>query len=159
VRLSSSLTVTDNVRLACRGSVRTLTDLLFRARTAEREVASLADQVLHDFQLVDVKGVIASELSFGRQKLLASACLVATQAPLLLLDEPFAGLSPSARELLSYGLGVAAKNATIIIVEHDLRTIEDVAGRLIVLARGQVVADDETGAVLRSAAVREALIG
>ena len=99
----------------------------------------------------DVGGKMPAELSGGMRKRVALARALALEPEILFLDEPTSGLDPiSARafdqlvRVLSEGLGL-----TVFIVTHDLDTLLSIIDRVIVLADGKVIANDEVDAVMK----------
>lgn len=99
----------------------------------------------------DVGAKMPAQLSGGMRKRVALARALALEPEILFLDEPTSGLDPiSARafdelvHILSDSLGL-----TVFIVTHDLDTLHSIIGRVIVLARGQVIADGSVDAVTK----------
>jgi len=88
-------------------------------------------------------------LSGGQQQRLVLAAAIATSPPVLVLDEPTAGLDPRARaavfDLLA---GLAADGTTVLVVDHDVELLAEAADRLLVLHDGRLVADGPPAAVL-----------
>lgn len=112
-----------------------------------------ADTLLAEFFLADVAGQVASEISYGQQKLLTLACCVANGADLLLLDEPVAGISPEYRERMAGRLAsLRAAGKTILLIEHQPDFLERVGGRFLFLEAGRLHHFD-TLAELRAAPV------
>ncbi len=91
------------------------------------------------------------QLSGGQQKRLAIASILAMQPPILLLDEPMAGLDPAGRREVAALLNDLKQNtgATVVVLEKDAEFAARWAERVVVLAEGQVALDGEPGAVFR----------
>ena len=84
-------------------------------------------------------------LSFGQQKLLAIARLLATEAELLLLDEPTAGLGQTAlQEMVDLVHKLKAAGKTLLVVEHNTRVVEKIADEVLFLHQGQLIARGRT---------------
>jgi branched-chain amino acid transport system ATP-binding protein len=84
-------------------------------------------------------------LSFGQQKLLAIARLLATEAELLLLDEPTAGLGQTAlQEMVDLVHKLKEAGKTLLVVEHNTRVVEKIADEVLFLHQGQLIARGRT---------------
>jgi branched-chain amino acid transport system ATP-binding protein len=104
--------------------------------------------------------VPAERLGLLQRKRLELARALATQPTLLLLDEVAGGLTdPEVAQLVEIVRGVNAEGTTVIWIEHVVRALTAVVGRLICLAGGRFVGDGEPGAVLADPAVREVFLG
>jgi len=101
-----------------------------------------------------------SRLSTGERQLLQLARAVATGAPVLLFDEPAAGMTAAERAVLRDVLRLLAdRGAAVAIVEHDLRLVAAVADRITVLDAGRVLASGAAATVRAEPRVRRALLG
>jgi len=88
-------------------------------------------------------------LSGGEKRKVALAGVLALEPKVLLLDEPTAGLDPAAREnFLNLLKGLNSQGITVIAITHDLEEVSRVAGRVVILAEGQVLADGPVREVL-----------
>jgi branched-chain amino acid transport system ATP-binding protein len=104
--------------------------------------------------------VPAERLGLLQRKRLELARALATQPTLLLLDEVAGGLTdPEVAQLVEIVRQVNAEGTTVIWIEHVVRALTAVVGRLICLAGGKFVGDGEPGAVLADPAVREVFLG
>jgi branched-chain amino acid transport system ATP-binding protein len=102
----------------------------------------------------------AERLGLLQRKRLELARALATQPTLLLLDEVAGGLTdPEVAQLVEIVRGVNAEGITVIWIEHVVRALTAVVGRLICLAGGKFVGDGEPAAVLAEPAVREVFLG
>lgn len=101
-----------------------------------------------------------SGFSYGHQRLIEIARALAGNPVLLLLDEPAAGLNSSEKNALTVLLRrMAAKGLTILIIDHDMTLVSDVASHITVLNFGRRIADGVTATVLREPAVIQAYLG
>lgn len=89
------------------------------------------------------------DLSAGERLLVAVAATVAGGAPVLLLDEPTRGLDPaSKRRLASFIRSHAAEGGAVLFATHDVEMVAELAGRVVMLAKGDVIAEGAPDAVL-----------
>ena len=102
----------------------------------------------------------ARALSGGQKKLLELARLLILDPDIMILDEPFAGVHPRLKETI-YGFiqGLRSKGKAFIIIEHDMEAIFNISERLLVLANGTLIADDEPSLVRHNPQVIEAYLG
>jgi ABC-type branched-subunit amino acid transport system ATPase component len=103
---------------------------------------------------------LAGELSYGQQKLLTLACCLATDARILLLDEPVAGVHP---EMVSKILNLLGQlrdtGKQIVFIEHDLSAVRQVANHVIVMDEGKIIAQGKPSEVLERPEIIEAYVG
>ncbi len=156
VRLFEQMTVLDNILvvLTARGVLAAFRE---RNNLTHQEKAHA---VLTEVGLIEKQNARASTLSYGQRKLLEIARVLAMDTPVMLFDEPFAGLFKNmvthVADILKM-LRDAGK--TIILVEHNMELIRSLCDYLIVLDSGVVLAEGEPNAVLRRKAVIEAYLG
>jgi len=119
------------------------------------------EAVLSDIGMADAAGELAGTLSHGRKQWLEIGLLLAQAPRLMLLDEPTAGMTGAETlatvELIrraSRRLGTAC-----VVVEHDMRFVEALDARVLVMLAGRLVADGRFAEVRRMPAVREAYLG
>jgi len=131
-----------------------------RSRLQTAQLRATATGVLTALGLSQLADLDPARLTTGERQLLQVARVVATGAPVLLFDEPAAGMTAAERGQLRRVLrGLAEDGAAVLIVEHDLRLVAAVADRITVLNAGRVLASGEAAAVRADPAVREALLG
>jgi len=131
------------------------------ARTADRKLsARYVAEALELMGLTDMAGRMPSELPIGRLKMLEMAKALATQPRLLLLDEPYAGLTPSEGARLGDLLQqIRKKGVTICLIEHVMRFVMAVCDRIVVLHHGEKIAEGQATAVARDPTVIKAYLG
>jgi branched-chain amino acid transport system permease protein len=159
-QLFLNLTVRDNLRVAAlaraRGGFRL--DLLAPAdgrAEVEAQVATLMDLL----DLGERAGTPASVLAYGEKRRLEIGMALATSPNVLLLDEPLAGMSLSERAATCALIRRISQACTVVIVEHDLDAIFELAERITVLCEGRLLADGPADLVRRDAAVQRAYLG
>jgi branched-chain amino acid transport system permease protein len=162
IRLIGRLTVLENVLLA-RPNQRgeKLLNCLFRNSSPAQETDNIqcAEHLLEIAGLIEKSGEHASDLSYGQQKLLSICCCVATDASVLFLDEPVAGIHPDAAERISdYVAGIARAGRLVIFIEHDIGMVRRTANHVIVMDAGRVIADGAPHDVLERQDILQAYI-
>lgn len=151
--LFDDLTVRENVALAVRsryfGSSPSLSML------AEPEgVNDDIQEVLEYFDIVDLAEQTVEKLSHGQKRKIELSLTMATGAELLMLDEPSAGLSPEATQRLVDVLERVAADYTVILVEHEVDLLMDLADRVTVLHQGKILTEDNPEAIRTDAEVQ-----
>jgi len=128
---------------------------------AEREATGKARALLDLMQIGHVADNLASDLSGGQQRMVEIVRALATEPPLLLLDEPAVGLAPHMREQLGQIIQRLAKERGIgiLLIEHAIELVMNVSDRVVVLNYGKKVADAPPAQVRADKAVLEAYLG
>jgi len=159
-QLFNKLTVRENVTIAALGYLRGKFRLdLFGSMSS---VAGLDDQVEHTLELVGLGGrreVPVAELAYGEKRRLEIALALASSPSLLLLDEPLAGMSPSERTETVKLLKSIAVGRTMIVIDHDMDAIFELAARITVLQEGRVLVEGTPEEIRNDARVQEAYLG
>jgi branched-chain amino acid transport system ATP-binding protein len=127
----------------------------------EAAVSSRVCELMDLFGLTRFADSLVSELSTGSRRLVDLAGVVALQPSVVLLDEPSSGVAQREVEAMVELLRTVRErlDATLLVVEHDIAFIADLADRLVALDRGSVLASGAPRAVLESPAVGEAFLG
>ena len=164
VRVFPALTVAENVEVSFlhRSDYKLATTLAWWRRAArEADRRGRAMEWLSFVGLADDADRPAGELSYGQQKLLALARIVALRPALLLLDEPTAALSPAmAKKMVALIRRlVAEKKLTIALIEHNMGVVRELADYIYFLHEGTVHTHGTQKEVLENPAVRELYMG
>ena len=159
-QLFLDMTVEENLRIAALARARGLfrTDLWRAANSlapAERQVAAVIETV----GLGHRAGVLASVLPYGEKRRLEIGIALATGPNLLLLDEPLAGMSPAERVATRALVREIARTRTLVVVEHDMDAIFELAERITVLYEGRLLAEGTPTQIQRNQAVQDAYLG
>ena len=99
------------------------------------------------------------ETAYGEQRRLEIAMALAQAPRLLLLDEPFAGLSREERRDMQAVLGAIPREVTMLMIEHDMDVALSFAERITVLHYGQVIVEGTRGEIVANPRVREIYLG
>jgi branched-chain amino acid transport system permease protein len=159
-QLFTKLTVRHNLAIAAlagaRGRFRI--DLL---RSADH-VPGLSERIAHTLALVNLTAradVQVAELAYGEKRRLEIGLALATDPSLLLLDEPLAGMSPQERAETVQLLKTIREGRTLVIVEHDMDAIFELAEKITVLYEGRLLAEGTPAEIQASQAVQDAYLG
>jgi branched-chain amino acid transport system permease protein len=150
IRLFPRLTVEENVAVAALAAGQTLAAA---RRSAARELAGLG--------IAGLAEVPAAALPYGARRRLEVARALAVGPRFLMLDEPAAGMNPEETADLERRLReiAAARGIGLLLIDHDLRFVMALCDRVVVLNRGEVIAEGPPDAIRRDPAVIEAYLG
>jgi branched-chain amino acid transport system ATP-binding protein len=133
----------------------------FRSISQHVDVNERVEKLLKEVGLADKKGLPAGTLSHGDQRLLEIGLAMASEPKLLFLDEPTAGMNPVERVKVLENIRRLSKEkqSTFVIIEHDMDIVFSLSDRIIVLHRGQVLADGAPEAIKKNEDVRKVYLG
>jgi branched-chain amino acid transport system ATP-binding protein len=158
--LFPNLSVLENIRLAVQSRAG-LGHNLWSVWDSHRELIARAEEVLETLALAGKRNMAAAALPHGDQRKLEVGILMALEPDVFMFDEPTAGMSvdevPVILDLI-HALK-ARQDKTILLVEHKMDVVRELADRIIVLHNGALVADGEPAEVIASPIVREAYLG
>ena len=165
-RLFPALTVRETIAVACERAVRIRNPVAAAAHLpavarSEAAVRATVDELVDLLRLGEFVDRFGHELSTGTRRIVDLACVLAHRPRVLLLDEPASGLAQREAEALGPLLRDVRDQlgAGLLVVEHDLGVLGDVADRLVALDRGRVIAAGAPAAVLADPAVSRAYLG
>jgi branched-chain amino acid transport system ATP-binding protein len=152
------MSVFENVRCALlwpRGYRYAFWRLLHRAQ----DLTEAADRILDQLNLTRRRDLPAGALSYAEQRALEIGITIAGGAQVILLDEPTAGMSRSETDYIVGLIREVTEGRTLIMVEHDMGVVFDLADRISVLVYGQIIATGTPDEVRANPAVQEAYLG
>ena len=156
VRLVPQMTVLDNILVVL--TKRSVWGALFERHTAFHLDA--AHDILKKVGLWDKRDALAENLSYGQRKLLEIARAVSMDAKIYFFDEPYAGLFTEMRKIVSGILReLRDTGAAVVLVEHDMALVRELADLVYVLDSGKVIAHGTPEYVLKQEHVIEAYLG
>jgi urea transport system ATP-binding protein len=150
------LTVKRNLEVVSCSDTRVSRNLGFGfSRQAEDRVA----EVLELVGLTEQSGMIAANLSHGQTQWLELGMLMVQNAKVMLLDEPTAGMTQAETLKTSKIINALRGKHTLLVVEHDMAFVREIAQRITVMHLGQVLAEGNVSEIERNPKVREAYLG
>jgi branched-chain amino acid transport system ATP-binding protein len=125
----------------------------------ERKVAIGVEDALQSVGLLSSMNRAAGELAYGHQRLIELAMGFALKPSLLILDEPTQGLAAGEIENFCTLMRSVTPSTTILIIEHNIKVVLELATRITVMDQGSVLAEGEPHIIERHPAVQEAYLG
>ncbi len=164
VQLFEELTVLENVKIGChlhtRGGLLAALVPTRVARAEEAAVDAEARSLLEETDLAALAETFAAVLPYGQKRLLEITRALAARPKLLLLDEPAAGLNHRETDALAALLRrIVARGTAILLIEHDMNLVMNVADQIAVLDFGRLIAQGKPEEVKRNPDVVAAYLG
>lgn len=166
IRLFSNLTVLENVMIGMHQSLRTpVWKALLRPPSLRRAEAEARERAL---DLIAIFGARLTPrldypvfgLSYANRRRVEIVRAMAAQPKIILLDEPTAGMNPSeTAELVTHVAEIKRRGFTVVVIEHKLDVINRISDRVVVLDRGQKIAEGSAEEIRNNAHVIEAYLG
>src|SRR5690606_12717368 len=151
------LSVLDNIRMAV------LTQRGIKAPfllvSSFKSVSERADELIEEVGLTGHRETIASALSYGDVALLEMALALAAEPKLLLLDEPICGMGPQETERAVAMIKRISQRIDLILIEHDMEVVFDIADFIMVMAQGAILATGTAAEIAADLKVQEAYLG
>lgn len=155
-RVYQKLTPRENLELSCSRKKNVFDSLLRQASTAERRTVA---GLLETIGLALKADIPAELLSHGEKQRLEIGMLVAQSPDLLLVDEPVAGLTDEETEKVGDLLLALAESHSIIVIEHDMEFVRQIASTVTVLHQGSVLCEGNMDEVQNDPRVIEVYLG
>jgi branched-chain amino acid transport system ATP-binding protein len=151
------MSVADNLWITAQAGKRFLHP--FRPAGRDRDTTERVDRILEQIGLTSLATRAAGTLSYGDVALLEIGMALIAQPRLLLLDEPTCGMSPAETERAVEKIQELARSIDIIIIEHDMEVVFEIADDITVMAQGSVLASGGPEQISADERVREAYLG
>jgi branched-chain amino acid transport system ATP-binding protein/branched-chain amino acid transport system permease protein len=154
------LTARENLRIGALARYRgRLRFDVYRRADRIRAVENLIAALLDELGLTAHADVSVDTLAYGEKRRLELGLALAVRPAVLLLDEPLAGLSPNEREDVKTLIKRLRKGRTIVLVEHDMDAVFELAERIMVLHEGGRLAEGDLAEIRNNPDVQEAYLG
>ncbi len=149
-------TVLENLELSQRASKRVFKTLFARPTAEQRRVL---DEALETVGLGEKRDTVAGSLSHGEKQWLEIGMLLVQEPRVLLVDEPVAGMTERENERTAELLRSLAGKRTVVVVEHDMNFVRNIASRVTVLHEGSVLAEGSMDEIQAHPKVIEVYLG
>ena len=123
------------------------------------DVSERTESILRQINLLERRNFPAGVLTYAEQRALEIGITVGGGAEIILLDEPTAGMSVTEAEHAVALIRKLSEGRTLLIIEHDMGVVFNLADRISVLVYGKVIASDEPAKIKANRAVQEAYLG
>ena len=158
IQLFPEMTVLENMLMAAQERRGTLWGRLLRRE--ETEESARARRLLEYLGIAAVQMNLASNLSYGQQKLLDFGMALMGEPRLILLDEPLAGVNPTMiNTLVERILELNAQGHTFVVIEHNMEVVMSLCRRIVVLSQGEQIAEGTPAEVAHNPLVLDAYFG
>ena len=159
-QLFNRLTVRENLTIGALAALRGKFKLDMLRKV--NRIPGLVEQVEHTLELVNLtarRDTPVAQLAYGEKRRLEVGLALASSPTLLLLDEPLAGMSPSERVDTVKLLKSIAQGRTMIVIDHDMDALFELAARITVLHEGRILVEGTPDEIKGNAKVQEAYLG
>jgi len=152
------LSVLENVRCALLWSMGYRYSF-WRGIDGLADVRRRTEEILAQINLVERRDIQAGVLTYAEQRALEIGITIAGGAEIVLLDEPTAGMSRGETEHAVALIRKVSEGKTLVMIEHDMSVVFDLADRISVLVYGQLIASDTPARIKADPAVKQAYLG
>jgi branched-chain amino acid transport system ATP-binding protein len=158
IQLFPEMTVLENMLVATQEKTGTLLSRLLRREEAAETARAL--ELLEFLSIVGLRDNLASNLSYGQQKLLDFGMALMSDPQLVLLDEPMAGVNPTMiKSLVGHIRELNARGYTFVVIEHNMEVVMSLCRRIVVLSQGERIAEGTPAEIAENSLVLDAYFG
>jgi len=115
--------------------------------------------ILKSWGLWEKRKVLVKELSYGEQRQIEILLALVQSPKIIILDEPTAGMSPMETEMITQMIKSLSREITVLIIEHDMDVVFDLADRISVLHYGQILCEGSPEEIKSNPLVKEVYLG
>lgn len=152
------MTVRESLATACAVSQRR-SHVFWAAFSGQKSLMQRAEGIAEQVGLSDELDATVRHLSYGSQRQLEIALALAVEPKVLLLDEPTSGMSPEETVMMQGLIQKLPSSLTVLLIEHDMDVVFDIADRITVLDYGRVLVSGTPDEIRHSDIVREIYLG
>ncbi len=156
--LFPKLSVLENVQLAVNENSG-VANRLWQSMESLRDQRERCLEILAELEIHEQAELLVENLSYGKQRLVEIAIVLALKPRVLLLDEPAAGIPSTETDLLLNAMRKLPTEMAILMIEHDMKLVRDFCADVTVLVSGKVMASGKAEEVMNSATVRNVYLG
>lgn len=158
IQLFPEMTMLENMLMAAQERKGTLLGRLLHRDEAEARDRAVG--LLEYLGIAALKDSLASNLSYGQQKLLDFGMALMPQSEVILLDEPLAGVNPTMiTSLVGHILELNARGHTFVVIEHNMEVVMSLCRRIVVLSQGERIAEGTPAEIADNPLVLDAYFG
>jgi branched-chain amino acid transport system ATP-binding protein len=158
IQLFPEMTVLENMLVAAQEKTGTLLSRLLR-REETKETAR-ARELLEFLGIAGLRDNLASNLSYGQQKLLDFGMALMSDPQVIMLDEPMAGVNPTMiKNLMGHILELNGRGYTFVVIEHNMEVVMSLCRRIVVLSQGERIAEGTPAEIADNPLVLDAYFG
>ncbi len=158
--LFSNLTVLENIRLAIQAKYKNISKKIFSDATKYTDLMRDALRVLAIVGMYGKTSIIVKSLPLSEKRKLEIALAIARDPKLVLLDEPTAGISIEEIPMITQVIKrIKSPNRTVIVVEHKMNVILDIADWITVMDKGKIIAEGTPKEIMENEKVQEVYLG
>lgn len=152
----NELTVFENILLALKGTHGIWSSITAKlTRTKKDKIASVLERI----RLLDKAFTPVSSLSHGQKQWVEIGMVLAQDPSIILLDEPTAGMTPDETHLTGEIIQTISQDHSVVVIEHDMEFVKQIARRIIVLHQGEKLAEGPVTEIQNNLKVVEVYLG